>query len=178
MRSCAFFEKCLWYPKIPSLSILEPFSNQILLAYLYLSEPIYKCHFNTRYPLCSTIDFGNSPRRICDGLHQLTKNWNLFGAFIGNVILLGFFNIFAIFVTIEMSATTRMVLDAVRILIFWSVSLFIGWHKFQILQVLGVFCLVIGMCCYSNPIWVPYGQRFCEMICEVITRDIWWKNQC
>ena len=48
LADVTFFEKQLWYPKIPYLSIPEPSSNQILFPYLYLLEPIIKVHFNVR----------------------------------------------------------------------------------------------------------------------------------
>ena len=53
-------------------------------------------------------------------------------------------------VTKEMSATTRMVLDSVRTLVIWGVSLAIGWQAFHALQLLGFAVLVSGMCVYND----------------------------
>ena len=51
-----FFWKMVVVPKKKLyLSIPEPISNQIYLAYLYLSDPIHKCHFNMRYPKISVL---------------------------------------------------------------------------------------------------------------------------
>ena len=52
--------------------------------------------------------------------------------------------------TKEMSATTRMVLDSVRTLVIWGVSLGVGWQKFQFLQLIGFLILVTGMCVYND----------------------------
>ena len=49
-----------------------------------------------------------------------------------------------------MSATTRMVLDSVRTLVIWGVSLAIGWQAFHALQLLGFAVLVSGMCVYND----------------------------
>ena len=53
-------------------------------------------------------------------------------------------------VTKEMSATTRMVLDSVRTLVIWGVSLGVGWQVFHALQLLGFAMLVTGMCVYND----------------------------
>ncbi len=76
-------------------------------------------------------------------------------------------------VTKEMSATTRMVLDSVRTLVIWGVSLAVGWQvlnvlflflnmgvkkymslglrqEFHWLQLLGFVILVTGMCIYND----------------------------
>ena len=71
-------------------------------------------------------------------------------AFSGTVFSIAFFNFAGISVTKEMSATTRMVLDSVRTLVIWGVSLAIGWQPFQALQLLGFAVLVTGMCVYND----------------------------
>lgn len=53
-------------------------------------------------------------------------------------------------VTKEISATTRMVLDSVRTMVIWAVSLLIGWQSFHYLQVVGFVSLIFGMCVYNN----------------------------
>ena len=49
-----------------------------------------------------------------------------------------------------MSATTRMVLDSVRTLVIWGVSLAVGWQAFYPLQLIGFIILVTGMCIYND----------------------------
>lgn len=54
-----------------------------------------------------------------------------------------------------MSATTRMVLDSVRTLVIWGVSLGVGWQTFHLLQLAGFVILVMGMCIYNDLLIAP-----------------------
>ena len=65
-------------------------------------------------------------------------------------ISIAFFNFAGISVTKEMSATTRMVLDSIRTLVIWGVSMAIGWQKFEYLQLIGFIVLITGMCIYND----------------------------
>jgi len=111
--------------------------------------------------------FGNNPRHVLedayDGLYQLAHNWKLGMAFSGTVFSIAFFNFAGISVTKEMSATTRMVLDSVRTLVIWGVSLAIGWQPFQALQLLGFAVLVTGMCVYNDILIAPIGRKLAEI---------------
>ena len=99
-------------------------------------------------------NFGHNPRMVLedayDGLYQLSHNPLLATAFCGTVISIAFFNFAGISVTKEMSATTRMVLDSVRTMVIWGVSLAVGWQEFQYLQLIGFASLVTGMCIYND----------------------------
>lgn len=53
----------------------------------------------------------------------------------GTIVSIAFFNFAGISVTKELSATTRMVLDSVRTLVIWLVSLALSWQDFHLLQV-------------------------------------------
>lgn len=80
---------------------------------------------------------------------------------IGNIVSIAFFNFAGISVTKELSATTRMVLDSVRTLVIWVVTLGLMWQDFQYLQLVGFFILLSGMCLYNNIIIVP-AVRYCQ----------------
>merc|ERR1712008_468165 len=67
-------------------------------------------------------------------------------------------------VTKEMSATTRMVLDSVRTLVIWGVSLAIGWQPFQALQLLGFAVLVTGMCVYNDIVIAPLDENLLKFV--------------
>jgi len=54
---------------------------------------------------------------------------------LGTVVSIAFFNFAGVSVTKELSATTRMVLDSVRTLVIWAVTLALGWQSFHYLQV-------------------------------------------
>ncbi len=43
-----------------------------------------------------------------------------------------------------------MVLDSIRTLVIWTVSLAVGWQIFHALQLLGFTFLVVGMCIYND----------------------------
>ena len=109
----------------------------------------------------------NNPRHVLedayDGLYQLAHNPYLATAFCGTVISIAFFNFAGISVTKEMSATTRMVLDSVRTLVIWGVSLMVGWQKFLFLQLLGFVVLVIGMCVYNDIVIAPLGRKIAQV---------------
>ena len=71
-----------------------------------------------------------------------------------------------------MSATTRMVLDSVRTLVIWGVSLGVGWQEFHALHLLGFAILVVGMCVYNDLIFGKYdstGPSVCIEICLLLT---------
>lgn len=93
-----------------------------------------------------------------DALVQIGNNWQLAMALIGTVISIAFFNFAGIQVTKEISATTRMVLDSVRTMVIWAVSLLLTWQKFQYLQLIGFAALLFGMCLY-NDVFVCQAYR-------------------
>jgi hypothetical protein len=81
---------------------------------------------------------GHPEKRIedaVDAFYMIKNNLLLLVPISGTVISIAFFNFAGISVTKEMSATTRMVLDSVRTMVIWGVSLSIGWQDFHWLQV-------------------------------------------
>merc|ERR1712083_1067488 len=107
--------------------------------------------------------FGHGPRNVLedayDGVYQLAHNPLLALAFSGTVISIAFFNFAGISVTKELSATTRMVLDSVRTLVIWMVSIGVGWQNFFALQLLGFCILIVGMMLYNDIVILPIGRR-------------------
>lgn len=110
--------------------------------------------------------FGDNPRHVLedayDGLYQLGHNPLLLGAFCTTILSIAFFNFAGISVTKEMSATTRMVLDSIRTLVIWTVSLAVGWQAFYALQLLGFALLVFGMCIYNDILIGPACRKLKE----------------
>jgi drug/metabolite transporter (DMT)-like permease len=90
---------------------------------------------------------------------QMSGNWRIILATVGNILSIAFFNFAGISVTKELSATTRMVLDSGRTLIIWIVSLALQWQSFFPLQIVGFALLVIGMGIY-NGVWEHLIRRF------------------
>jgi len=103
--------------------------------------------------------FGHGPRLVLedayDGVYQLAHNPLLALAFSGTVVSIAFFNFAGISVTKELTATTRMVLDSVRTLVIWAVSMAIGWQNFFFLQLVGFCILITGMMLYNDIIILP-----------------------
>lgn len=98
--------------------------------------------------------FDNNPRRtvedVVDGLIQIGNNPLILIATLGTIVSIAFFNFAGISVTKEMSATTRMVLDSVRTLVIWIVSLGVRWQSFHWQHLIGFGVLIFGTCEYNG----------------------------
>lgn len=99
-------------------------------------------------------DFSDNPRHVLeDALHafcQIGHQPLIILALLGNTVSIAFFNFAGISVTKEISATTRMVLDSLRTLVIWVVSMALGWEQFHGLQVLGFLVLLVGTALYNG----------------------------
>jgi len=116
------------------------------------------------YFLPVPFPFGREPRFVLedaiDACVQLHNNPLLVLAFTGTIISIAFFNFAGISVTKELSATTRMVLDSLRTLVIWIVSLCLQWQAFNYLQAIGFLILICGMCLYNNILIAPTLTRW------------------
>lgn len=131
---------------IPALQAVgwEGFFGFFVLSLLLV--PMYFIHVPAK--------FTNNPRLVMedaiDAFYMIKNNNMLLVPIGGTIVSIAFFNFAGISVTKEMSATTRMVLDSVRTMVIWAVSLIIGWQEFHYLQVVGFINLIFGMCVYNN----------------------------
>lgn len=107
--------------------------------------------------------FSDNPRHVLEDVLeafiQMGQNPLIICAVTGTILSIAFFNFAGITVTKEISATTRMVLDSVRTLFIFGVSLSLGWQTFYWLQIIGFILLVIGMALY-NDVFAALGQKF------------------
>lgn len=98
--------------------------------------------------------FGSNPRQVLedalDAFCQIGHKPLIVLALLGNTVSIAFFNFAGISVTKEISATTRMVLDSLRTLVIWAVSLALGWESFHGLQILGFLVLLLGTALYNG----------------------------
>ena len=72
------------------------------------------------------------------GAHQLFSKPEIWGTAIAIMFSIGSFNFFGLSVTRNVSATSRSIIDTLRTLFIWLISLGLGWEKFNWLQVLGM----------------------------------------
>lgn len=115
-------------------------------------------------------NFAKNPRGVMedaiDAFYMIKNNHLLMVPISGTIVSIAFFNFAGISVTKEISATTRMVLDSVRTMVIWAVSLLIGWQSFHYLQVVGFMSLIFGMCVYNNIIVMKpiraIGRKMCR----------------
>ncbi|NXC34194.1 S35F6 protein, partial [Campylorhamphus procurvoides] len=95
-----------------------------------------------------------NPRKVLedplDAFCQVSHRPLILLALLGNVGSISFFNFSGISVTKELSATTRMVLDSLRTLLVWAVSLALGWERFHALQLPGFAILLVGAALYNG----------------------------
>lgn len=121
----------------------EGFFGFVVLSLLLI--PMYFIHVG---------DFADNPRNVLedalDAFCQIGHQPLILLALLGNTVSIAFFNFAGISVTKEISATTRMVLDSLRTLVIWVVSLGLGWEQFQGLQVLGFLVLLVGTALYNG----------------------------
>lgn len=99
---------------------------------------------------------------VPDAFCQMQHNWVIPFAVSGNIVSIAFFNFAGISVTRELSATTRMVLDCMRTLVVYVVSLGLHWQGFHYLQVIGFVLLVLGTLVYNgafNRLWRIVSDR-------------------
>ncbi|XP_067840849.1 solute carrier family 35 member F6 [Heptranchias perlo] len=98
--------------------------------------------------------FSGNPKGVLedalDAFCQIGIEPLIFLALLGNILSIAFFNFAGISVTKEISATTRMVLDSLRTLVIWIVSLAVGWEQFHGLQILGFVILLMGAVLYNG----------------------------
>lgn len=98
--------------------------------------------------------FSDNPRQVLedalDAFCQIHYQPLILLALLGNTVSIAFFNFAGISVTKEISATTRMVLDSLRTLVIWAISLALGWETFHGLQVLGFLILLAGTALYNG----------------------------
>lgn len=104
-----------------------------------------------------------SLENVVDALYQIKNSWQIMLSISGTIVSIAFFNYAGISVTKEISATTRMVLDSVRTMVIWAISLSLGWQPFHGLQLGGFIFLLFGMCLYNDIVVGQIYRRIRDM---------------
>ncbi|CAL4080975.1 unnamed protein product [Meganyctiphanes norvegica] len=98
-----------------------------------------------------------------DGFAQLGNNPTLLAPISGNILSIAFFNFAGMSMTKERGATTRMVMDSVRCVVIWMVSLLAGWQPIEALQIsvqaVGFTMITVGMFIYNDLLILPWMRR-------------------
>ena len=94
-----------------------------------------------------------------DGFIQLSNNMVLLVAFLIASVSGGIFSLLSIYLTGKISGTSTVILDQLRTIIVWTVSLILEWQHFQLLALLGFFFLIVGTAVY-------YYLEIIPMICK------------
>jgi hypothetical protein len=107
---------------------------------------------------CDTAHFEDS----VDAFLQIGNSGIIAIATVGNVVSIAGFNFFGISVTKHLNAATRMVLDSVRTIVIWVVSVAVGWDRIEVndpgfwTQLAGFLVLLLGTILYNAIIKIPY----------------------
>merc|ERR1712226_18940 len=113
-------------------------------------------------------DWGHNPREVLedpiDGLTRIINSAPLMGALALTMISIAFFNFAGVSITRELGATNRKVLDSLRTLVIWAVSLAVGWQAFFWLQPVGFVVLVAGMFVYNDILFIPMIRKHTNVI--------------
>ncbi|CAJ0585611.1 unnamed protein product, partial [Mesorhabditis spiculigera] len=121
----------------------------------FLMWPMYYIHVPATF---STNPFGRL-EDVPFALKEIAECPTIAVALGGTVISIAFFNFAGVSVTKELSATTRMVLDSVRTLVIWAVSIPFFGEKFIALQLFGFAFLLLGMFVYNDIFFGPFTRR-------------------
>ncbi|MFH4975527.1 hypothetical protein AB6A40_002236 [Gnathostoma spinigerum] len=148
-------QKLLTNYDVPALLAvgLEGLFGMIILTVLLF--PMYFIHVPSA--------FSTNPQHrledVINAVQEVIANPLIGVALALTVISIAFFNFAGISVTKELSATTRMVLDSVRTLVIWAVSIPLFGQKFIPLQLLGFALLILGMFIYNDLVIGPYFRK-------------------
>lgn len=145
-------QKLLSDADVPALLAvgLEGIFGFLILSILMI--PMYWIHVPDSF---SKIP-GHKLEDALNAFWMMKHNGELIASLFTTIVSIAFFNFAGITVTKFMSATTRMVLDSVRTIIIWAVSIPLFDSQFIPEQIPGFILLVLGMFLYNDIFIMPY----------------------
>ncbi|KPM08672.1 transmembrane protein C2orf18-like protein [Sarcoptes scabiei] len=98
---------------------------------------------------------------VIDAFYQIKNSWQVTSGLSGTILSIAFFNFAGISVTKQLSATTRTVLDSIRTIVIWIVSLIEKEEEFSFFKLGGFGVLLLGMCVYNDILIRPFFVKIC-----------------
>lgn len=120
----------------------------LLVVFYFIPAPAFVC----------TPGTGNNCARFedtIDAFVMMGNNPKIILFTLGNVISIAFFNFFGVSVTKYLNASTRMILDSLRTVVIWSVSLAVSWESFCYINIIGFVVLLSGTIIYNAVVKLP-----------------------
>ncbi|CAD5212685.1 unnamed protein product [Bursaphelenchus okinawaensis] len=142
------------YDVPPLLAVgLEGLFGMTILSLLMI--PMYFIHVPHTFshnPFCRLED-------VINAIHDIREQPMIALALFCTIVSIAFFNFAGVSVTKRLSATTRMVLDSVRTLVIWILSIPLFGEKFIPAQLFGFGFLILGMFIYNDLLFGPYIRQ-------------------
>lgn len=129
---------------------LEMVGYEGVFGLAILSVLLIPLNFIPTIPALENSNAGGTLEDTPDAFSQIGNNALLFMPIIGLMLSIAFYNYAGISLTKEINATTRMVLDSIRMIVVWVFALSVGWQTFHWMQIVGFIFLMAGMCVYNN----------------------------
>jgi hypothetical protein len=112
----------------------------------------------TMTPVNTPAVYGDHFENTLDAFTMMKNNPGIVAALIGNMLSISLFNFTGVSVTKYMNASTRMVLDSLRTIVIWAVSLGLKWESFCWVQLIGFAVLIAGTLIYNAMVKLPKLQ--------------------
>jgi drug/metabolite transporter (DMT)-like permease len=148
-------QKFLTQYDVPALLAvgLEGLFGMVILSFLLI--PMYYIHVPSTF---STNPYGRL-EDIFFAFKEIGDNRTILAALGLTIVSIAFFNFAGVTVTKRLSATSRMVLDSVRTLVIWIVSIPLFHEQFIAIQLLGFALLLLGMFVYNDLFFGPLFRQ-------------------
>lgn len=153
---------------IPALEVV---GFEGVSGFILLSIALVVMYFIRKPDLFCPAPFPDCPHAQCNHDHfedaidafvQIGNSPVILVASLGNIFSIAGFNFFGISVTKHLNAATRMVLDSVRTIVIWIVSVAVGWDRIDLsdpgfwTQLAGFIVLLFGTVVYNAIIRFPF----------------------
>lgn len=117
---------------IPALQMV---GYEGLFGFIVLSVLLIPLSYIPNIDALKHVNADGTLEDALDAFDKITNRGLLFLPILMLILSIAFYNFAGISLTKEVNATTRMVLDSIRIFIIWIFALILGWQKFHYLQV-------------------------------------------